>query len=257
MNFNKKIASIKKIHYHLQAHNCSKKSKAIGTSGPIISFCFDDFPVSAFENGLPVLNNYRVKATFYISLGLTGEMTHTGKIASYNMVSQLLSQDHEIGCHTFDHVNAWETPQGQYKESICRNKTLFQKEFPGFIMHTFAYPYGSATCKTKKIVEKYFECGRGTYWGVNAKTIDLNILKSCHLSCTRATVQDKFAIIKKEIDKTVKRKAWTLFYIHDVQDTPTDCGCPPDFLDMVIQTVFEYTIPVLPVHAAYEKIKDN
>jgi peptidoglycan/xylan/chitin deacetylase (PgdA/CDA1 family) len=254
MNIIQKLPAIKNIPNHLQAHHLCKNSITLENPKPVISFCFDDFPVSAYQEGAPVLEEYDVKATFYISLGLTGTISNTGEIASPRILEQLIEQGHEIGCHTYNHANAWKMSPRQYEESIRKNKKAFQELFPGVSMQTFAFPFGSATGKTKRIVEKYFSCGRGTYWGVNYHTIDLNILKSCHLSCHAGNAQEKYTIIKQVIDETQEKRGWSIFYIHDVQDNPTKFGCPPDFLKQVVKTAVQTGVKVLPVYDAYKNI---
>src|SRR5258705_8591885 len=52
------------------ASTFARRTLSIGMSTPIISFTFDDAPVTAFRAGAVILKEYGVNATYFVSLGL-------------------------------------------------------------------------------------------------------------------------------------------------------------------------------------------
>src|ERR1700730_10018379 len=81
----------------------------ITTEQPIISFTFDDFPRSALFAGGAILKRFGVRGTYYASLGLIGTTGPTGQMFTFDDLNILLDQRHEIGCHTYDHCDSWDT----------------------------------------------------------------------------------------------------------------------------------------------------
>src|SRR5579872_1531123 len=70
---------------------------------PIVSFTFDDFPENAATTGVPILDQYDAKATFYVSGSLVGKWSgHWQGISDEGIVS-LHRGGHEIACHSFSH----------------------------------------------------------------------------------------------------------------------------------------------------------
>src|SRR5437899_9506135 len=76
----------------------------------IISFTFDDFPLSALSVGGAILNRFGLAGTYYASLGLEGRDAPTGRIFSRGDLKRVLEEGHELGCHTFAHCDSWDTP---------------------------------------------------------------------------------------------------------------------------------------------------
>jgi len=74
----------------------------------VISISFDDFPKSVMENALPLLDQYGWKASFYVAAGLENTTNHLGLHFNRNDLLLLQEQGHEIGCHTYNHLNITE-----------------------------------------------------------------------------------------------------------------------------------------------------
>ena len=104
----------------------SKRNLKMQNSGPYISFTFDDFPISALYTGGAILRSFELRGTYYASFGLMGTKAPTGNIFSVGDIKELLSQKHELGCHTFSHAHAWETNATNFEESIVKNKLVLE-----------------------------------------------------------------------------------------------------------------------------------
>ena len=65
----------------------------------VCSITFDDVPASAFDNGVPVLEQHEVFGTFYIS----GSFAENENFISLDRISQLARDGHDVACHTYSH----------------------------------------------------------------------------------------------------------------------------------------------------------
>jgi peptidoglycan/xylan/chitin deacetylase (PgdA/CDA1 family) len=70
---------------------------SIRLQAPIVSVTFDDVPMSAYRNALPILRQHGVKATFYVATGMGKGFLGSEQIADIH------NQGHEIACHTYSH----------------------------------------------------------------------------------------------------------------------------------------------------------
>src|SRR5580704_12505984 len=82
---------------------------------PLISFTFDDFPRSALLAGGAILNRYGLAGTYYAALGLMGEQAPTGQLFVSSDLTTLLDRGHELGCHTFSHLDSWDTETSAFE----------------------------------------------------------------------------------------------------------------------------------------------
>src|ERR1700747_1049840 len=76
---------IHKIRGYIE-RNCARaffrRPVAIRTNRPLISFTFDDFPQSALFVGGAILKRFGLRGTYYVSLGLAGQDSPSGRIVS-------------------------------------------------------------------------------------------------------------------------------------------------------------------------------
>ena len=155
------LARITGKYHRTMANRFCQRIIAIKTSVPIISFTFDDAPRTAFKTGGDILRAHGGRATFFVSLGLLGSETVVGTIASPDDLSRAVKSGNELGCHTFNHLDAWQTPTEKFMESVVENKQALDRILPGAIFRTFAYPKSGAKLSIKSYLEKYFICCRG------------------------------------------------------------------------------------------------
>lgn len=213
---------------------------------PLISFTFDDFPVSAAEKGADLLDTYGVRGTFYASFGLSGRQTIVGKISDASHMARLIQRGHEIGDHTFDHSDALEVSSGRFEESILKNRSYLKAHYPDLEFATFAYPYGYLEFGTKKIAQKYYGCSRSAWKGINHGRIDLNLLRSFPLLGDLSS----FKAVKRLVDRNLRLNGWLIFFTHDVDERPSDCGCSPGLLEEVLKYAVDTGTTVLNVDQA-------
>jgi peptidoglycan/xylan/chitin deacetylase (PgdA/CDA1 family) len=213
---------------------------------PLISFTFDDFPRSALEVGGAVLQQFNIRATFYTSLGLMDQDAPVGKIFSREQVELVAKGGHELGCHTFGHCHAWNTPSSLFESSILENRRALSQILPGHSFQSLSYPIGHPRPRTKRLCQKYFACCREGGQTFNHGKIDLNSLRAFFLE--KAT-RDRRSV-SETIQNTVDSRGWLIFATHDISSQPTRFGCTPDFFASVVQESIDSGATILPVAEA-------
>ena len=220
---------------------------------PVISFSFDDFPVSAATVGGAIMKRHGFAGTYYASLGLMGQDSPSGRIFSSRDLEKLLDDGHELGCHTFAHRHAWETEPDVFEESVLENRRALEKLPPGASFKTMSYPISCPRPETKRRMARYFACCRGGGQVFNAGSTDLNYLNAFFLEQSR---HDPDAV-KRVIERNCEAHGWLIFATHDVCDTPSQFGCTPDFFESTVQWAANCGARVLPVGAALEAISGS
>jgi peptidoglycan/xylan/chitin deacetylase (PgdA/CDA1 family) len=215
----------------------------------LVSFCFDDFPSSAYAIGGTVLRRHGVRGTYYASLGLLGKDSKMGPLFTMTDIANLISEGHELGCHTFDHLRALSTTAGQYEQSLQKNRDQFRALFPSYELKTFAYPYGNVTLRAKRIASRHYACSRGVAGRVNSGTIDLNLLSAIRLY----TGIFDWRWIENALENL---DGWLIFYTHDVQERPSRFGCSILGFEKVLQKSLRTGAKVLPVREALAIIQN-
>ena len=111
------------------ADRLARRPLSLGNSQPLVSFTFDDFPRSALHCGGAILRSQGLTGTFYASFGLMGGTAPTGQIFVEDDLIELIEEQHELGCHTFDHCHSWITAPSVFKASIIRNRAALAAHF--------------------------------------------------------------------------------------------------------------------------------
>lgn len=217
---------------------------------PIVSFTFDDFPASALRIGGEILRQHGFTATFYASFGLMGQAAATGEIFAPDDLPELLRQGHELGCHTFDHCHAWDTPPAQFEASIARNQQAVRELGLGVHLRTLSYPISGPRPATKRYTARHYVCARGGGQTFNAQFCDALLLKAFFLEQARGGLLK----IQHMIEACVRSCGWLILATHDVCAQPTRFGCTPRLLDQVVKCTAQSGAQVLPVAAAFELI---
>ena len=233
------------------ANRLHRRPVKLDLPAPIVSFTFDDAPKSAFDTGGKILREHGARGTFYVSLGLLDSRREIGRIGSAADLADALAHGNELGCHTFDHVDAWETPQDAYLASIGRNRDALRKLLPDTSFTTFAYPKNGATYNVKEPLERLFLCSRGGGQRANIGEVDLNLVKACFLDRRQ---QVDLALARDLIDRNADAGGWLVFATHDIVDDPSPFGCTAQFLDAVVEYAARAGSLLLPVAEACARV---
>ena len=186
-----------------------------------LSISFDDSRVSQWENGIPILDEYGIKSTFYVMPHVVENHLDAWKSAAAN--------GHEIGNHTVTHPCSGNFTFSRNKaledytlarmEEELRGANEAIKVLLGIEPQTFAYPCGQTFVGRGKntqsyvpLVAKRFLAGRG-FNGESAN--DPTFCDLAQLIGMPGDVQD-FALLEKHLDKTLQDGNWLILAAHDV-----------------------------------------
>jgi peptidoglycan/xylan/chitin deacetylase (PgdA/CDA1 family) len=219
----------------------------------MISFSFDDFPSSALRSGGGILEEHGVAGTFYTALGLMNTDGPVGRLFSEKDLHDVPARGHELGCHTFDHYDAWNTDPRTFESSVVRNRQALGRLLPGASFQTLSYPLSNPRPDTKHNMEKYFLGCRGCGQRPNSGAIDLGFLRAFFLEQSRGNI----AAVKTRIDDNHRSKGWLIFATHDVVESPSRFGCTPKFFRDVVRYAVDSGATILPVAVALNRIRDR
>jgi peptidoglycan/xylan/chitin deacetylase (PgdA/CDA1 family) len=199
----------------------------------IVSFSFDDFPKSAAIQGAQALEAHNWRGTYYASAVFAGQLNHHGEMFDATDLQRLETAGHEIGCHTYEHLDCAKATTVEIMKSVERNQTALKQMGLAQDMTSFAFPYGEATPASKRILGERFSTLRGVRSRINRGEVDLNLLKSVPLDGG----PDGIAKAIEAAEALTLHPGWLVFYAHDVQENPSEWGCRPDQLRTVCDAV--------------------
>lgn len=219
---------------------------------PVISFTFDDAPVSAFLNGGNILTKFGFSGTFYISLSLMNGLEPETRF-TVQQLKTAVSQGHEIGGHTYSHMDLSKSSAAIGIDDIKKNQAEMEALIPGIEFHNFSYPFGSQTRTIKKFASTRFRSARGIEEGINTKGSDLFNLKAIKLYERKHSLEYIF----RKIKEAEGNNGWLIFYTHDVDEKFTDWGCSPPYFEAVVQECAKRGITVATVNEALNLIENT
>jgi peptidoglycan/xylan/chitin deacetylase (PgdA/CDA1 family) len=211
--------------------------------GPMVSFTFDDAPVSAATTGAAILEEYRARGTFYVAGSLAGTWSGNWTATGADQVVDLHCRGHEIGCHTFSHTRATHLTAAAMASEIARNRKYLLALDASMPVENFAYPYGAGSVWRKRQLGKAFRSSRGILPGINHGTVDLQYLRATPL-INELIDRDG---IDRAFDEAIDSNGWLIFYGHDVEPEPSPFGCSPSLLRYALEAASRRKVPALSV----------
>jgi peptidoglycan/xylan/chitin deacetylase (PgdA/CDA1 family) len=207
------------------------KPHLVSSKRSIITFTFDDFPLSAYEIGARILEAYEARGTYYTS-ALLAESCNDGLLMyqTENLLD-LQSTGHEIGCHTHHHVGLQGLDNISVTKQLDDNYDFLRPYLGDHGLTSFSYPFGHVSFASKKIISGRFATGRGISSGVNQGIVDLSQLKANAIYSHKDNLDD----LEKLIYSVVRSGGWLIFYTHDVSDSPSAYGCTPEVFEQIVK----------------------
>ncbi len=193
----------------------------------VASITFDDAPRSAATAGAQVLAEMQYAATYYVCLGLLGKGAADDPVLDQGRLETLVAQGHEIGCHTYSHLDLARTGSEELLADLERNRERAHRlGLPA--LESFAYPYGSLTPRAQALVAPHFRTARSTWIGLNAPRFDALALRAVPLMR-----REGLHVALREIERWQRDGGWLVLYTHEVTERPGQFGCTPDELALV------------------------
>lgn len=214
---------------------------------PMVSFSFDDAPVTAVETGAAILEAAGARGVFYVCAGLDGQAGPMGRYADRDAYARLAAAGHEIGCHTFSHLDCGKADEAAIRADVARNGAALKAA--GIETRTFAYPYGDVSPQAKAALGEGFLGLRALHPGLVQAGADLNQLPAISLEGA-----DGEARSAAWIDRALADKAWVILYTHDVADPASEWGCTPGALQRLVARAQAGGAEIVTVAGALERL---
>lgn len=202
----------------------------VPTDTPVVSFTFDDVPDTALSEGAAILEHHDARGTFYIAGGMLGLHEPQRRLIDATGCAALARRGHELGCHTFAHLNTQKTSSAVLEADLARNAMVLDAAVPGITLRNFAFPYNAATFRHRRALAQRYRSARGGIAGINRGRTDRSFLRSLPLQQPEQSVLD----MRAQIDALVAAPGWLIFFAHDLANRPTPYGCTAkSFADLV------------------------
>ncbi len=232
---------------HKLARNFPARRLGVVPARPIISFSFDDVPVSALVNGAQVLERHGVRGTFFAAGGIAGGEHDGQPMPTTDDYRNLVKRGHEVGHHTFTHRTPWTVGRG-YSADLVRND-IYLAPILGTAPRNFAFPYGRSSPSARDLVARRFRSSRGAETGINRQASDLDLLRAVGIEGHMRAEE-----LTHWIDELAASPGWLIFLTHDVQDRPSPFGTTPAILEELVALSIASGAEVLTIDAALDRL---
>jgi len=185
----------------LEAADCLRMKKSFPEKSFIMTF--DDGYETVYKVAFPILQNYGMSATIFLTVGEKGSQKTDERLPSlegrsmlnWYEIQEMKRWGIEFGAHTLTHPDLTRLPQDRMETEICDSKKIIENIL-GTPIFCFAYPYGRYNDSVRKLVQQHFTCASSDKLGfitVNSephtlKRVDAYYLRSdqlFHLMLTR------------------------------------------------------------------------
>ncbi|WP_374347316.1 polysaccharide deacetylase family protein [Phenylobacterium sp.] len=225
-----------------------RKPLAKGPDAPMVSFTFDDAPLTSAVAGAALLETRGLAGTYYVSAGLAGQDAPMGVCAEAVDYQRLARAGHEIACHTYSHLDCGRASgQAAFHDTSRNAAALADWGLPE--AQNFAYPYGEVSAGPKKTLIKRFATLRALHHGVIEQGTDL-----AQAPAVGVEGPEGEAVARKWLAEAKARKAWLILYTHDVRPDPSPWGCTPETLARLIDTAVADGFQVVTVREAMRRL---
>lgn len=229
----------------------ARRDFRLSSDVPRVSFTFDDFPRSALAAGGRILVEHGVRGTYFVSFNLLGSPSPSGPIASQDDVRALLRDGHELGCHTYEHLDGCRSSVQAFERSIEANRAALTESAPGERLPVFAYPLDGPVLNVKRAVGRHFVACRFGGQSFNAGVIDRNLLNAYFLDYRNRGNLDA---VRRVIESNAAAHGWLIFATHDVAADPSRYGCEPEFFAEVVRLALQSGARVVPMMRACQEL---
>ncbi len=227
-----------------------QRTVALGNRGPIVSFCFDDFPRTAYATGGSLLEAFGGRGTYYAAVSLMNKSNKLGELMKTEDLHSLVENGHELGNQTYSHVSCRSLSIAAFRQDVRRQQTAI-REMGLVPSGNFAYPYGEVTAAAKKVLGQDMASCRSIYRGVNGPLLDLNLLRANSLYGDANQLPE----VERLVSQNEEQKGWLIFYTHDVRESPSEFGCTPRLLEAAISRAVRHGTRIQTVAAVLAELE--
>jgi peptidoglycan/xylan/chitin deacetylase (PgdA/CDA1 family) len=186
-----------------------------------VSLTYDDGYDSQLENVEPVLDQFGLKATFFLTVENIDERLADWKI--------LAKKGHEIADHTMSHPCELEhfSAQRFLREQIAPAENYFDAHFGGSRPRCFAYPCGmqllgggstpARLARYEELLHRQFYAARTVYGEPNDPLAAQRYALSARVLTNSS---DAMPLAIAYVEKAIERRHWAILVFHEVLNRP-------------------------------------
>jgi peptidoglycan/xylan/chitin deacetylase (PgdA/CDA1 family) len=223
--------------------------KNIRLAAPIVSFTFDDAPLSAGIVGAKILEQHGSMGTYYLSTGVMEKKGGKEPFIDFTLAKGLLDKGHDIQCHTKSHIPFGSVKSNQAIQDCKLNREALAKEL-GIDVEHFSYPLGQTGIFAKRYVSTNYKTARSVHGGINSGVVDVSHLRANPLYLHSYSLEK----IEKLISSAIQHNAWLIFYTHEVVDEPSIYGITEDKLNEVVELCHRKIGNIMTIRDAFNKL---
>ncbi|MEV6929916.1 polysaccharide deacetylase family protein [Dactylosporangium sp. NPDC051485] len=217
-------------------------------SRALVSLTFDDGWRSQYTAALPLLDKYRMNATYYLLTSTAGYPDYMTKA----QMGDLASHGIEIASHTVDHPHLPTLTAAKIDSELKDSQATLRQWYGPTVARNFATPYGEYNATVLSTSKKYYRSHRSTDEGYNTKdSTDVNNIKVQNILDTTTPAQ-----VGQWIDQAVRDKSWLVLVYHEVSATAQDpaYAVTPANLEAELKLIQQKGIAVRTVDQALDEV---
>lgn len=220
--------------------------------GQFVSICFDDFPKSAVTRAKPMLERRGWKATWYAAGSMIGQdHPDHGKMFDRDDLETLTRDGHDIGCHTFSHLDCVPSDDETVMRDLSRNREFFRKhKLPR--ARSFAYPFGRVDVGSKRLLLQQMPAMRGVHPGIQSGSIDRGLLHATGIEDHNGGT----ARALHQLSSMKGDREWLIIFTHDIDESPSSWGCSPQDFENLPSAVDQSGAEVVTVADMLSRIEE-
>jgi peptidoglycan/xylan/chitin deacetylase (PgdA/CDA1 family) len=147
----------------LDAVDCLRAGKAFPDQSFAITF--DDGYESVYREAFPVLQDYAMSATIFLTVGEKGEGKPGERLPpfqgrsmlNWTEIEEMKRWGMEFGAHTLTHPDLTRIPRERMEREIRDSKIIIENTL-GTPVSSFAYPYGQYNESIQEFIQQHFAC---------------------------------------------------------------------------------------------------
>jgi len=181
----------------------------------ILTFTFDDAPVTQYTNAAPILAKYNFSATTYVPTNFIGNMD--GKLDLNQLKEMEYVYGWDVSSHSLSHFDLAQKGFDSRKENeIVKSKQfLIDSGFSKGVEH-FAYPFGTFdNDHAMELVKKYYKSARGV-------RPDIETLPPADDYRLRVMYVFNYTnpdSVLNRVDKAIENADWLILVFHGIVDS--------------------------------------
>jgi len=145
------------VNFKVVLCNLAHTIQTASSNTNIAVVTFDEGCLDNYEVGLPILEHFGIKVTFFVIAGYIEKSFQTSsgtiRLMERRQIQELHLLGHEIGAHTMSHVKLTQIPITKVCEEVQRSKQLLE-DLIGYEVLSFAYPKGAYNKQVKQEVAR-------------------------------------------------------------------------------------------------------